>query len=90
MFTKMYLLIIILALISLFICIQEENKQEESYKEEMIREPYINHFVNHLVLPPLVAGRIRPFYRNNRKFYTDLYEKYTGMATKHMRKNGLM
>ena len=89
MFTKMYLLIIILALISLFICIQEENKQE-SYKEEMIREPYINHFVNHLVLPPLVAGRIRPFYRNNRKFYTDLYEKYTVMATKHMRKNGLM
>ena len=85
----MYLLIIILALISLFICIQEENKQE-SYKEEMIREPYINQFVNNLVLPPLVAGRIRPFYRNNRKFYTDLYEKYTGMATKHMRKNGLM
>jgi glucan phosphoethanolaminetransferase (alkaline phosphatase superfamily) len=85
MFTKMYLLIIILALISLFICIQEENKQEE-----MIREPYINHFVNHLVLPPLVAGRIRPFYRNNRKFYTELYEKYTGMATKHMRKNGLV
>ena len=81
----MYLLIIILALASLFICIQEENRQEE-----MIREPYINHFVNHLVLPPLVAGRIRPFYRNNRKFYTDLYEKYTGMATKHMRKNGLM
>ena len=81
MFTKVYLLIIILSLISLFICIQ---------KEEMIREPYINHFVNHLVLPPLVAGRIRPFYRNNRKFYTDLYEKYTGMATKHMRKNGLM
>lgn len=77
----MYLLIIILALASLFICIQEE---------EMIREPYINHFVNHLVLPPLVAGRIRPFYRNNRKFYTDLYEKYTGMATKHMRKNGLV
>jgi hypothetical protein len=85
MITKMYLLIIILALASLFICIQEENRQEE-----MIREPYINHFVNHLVLPPLVAGRIRPFYRNNRKFYTDLYEKYTGMATKHMRKNGLM
>ena len=81
----MYLLIIILALASLFICIQEENRQEE-----MIREPYINHFVNHLVLPPLVAGRIRPFYRNNRKFYTELYEKYTGMATKHMRKNGLM
>ena len=81
----MYLLIIILALSSLFICIQEENKQEE-----MIREPYINHFVNHLVLPPLVAGRIRPFYRNNRKFYTELYEKYTGMATKHMRKNGLV
>ena len=85
MITKMYLLIIILALASLFICIQEENRQEE-----MIREPYINHFVNHLVLPPLVAGRIRPLYRNNRKFYTDLYEKYTGMATKHMRKNGLM
>ena len=85
MITKMYLLIIILALASLFICIQEENRQEE-----MIREPYINHFVNHLVLPPLVAGRIRPFYRNNRKFYTDLYEKYTGMATKHMRKNGLV
>ena len=84
MFTKMYLLIIILALISLFICIQQQDQ------EEMIREPYINHFVNHLVLPPLVAGRIRPFYRNNRKFYTDLYEKYTGMATKHMRKNGLM
>ena len=81
----MYLLIIILALASLFICIQEENRQEE-----MIREPYINHFVNHLVLPPLVAGRIRPFYRNNRKFYTDLYEKYTGMSTKHMRKNGLV
>ena len=80
----MYLLIIILALISLFICIQQQDQ------EEMIREPYINHFVNHLVLPPLVAGRIRPFYRNNRKFYTDLYEKYTGMATKHMRKNGLM
>lgn len=56
----------------------------------MIREPYVDHFVNHLVLPPLVAGRIRPFYRNNRKFYTDLYEKYTGMATKHMRKNGLV
>ena len=80
----MYLLIIILALISLFICIQQQDQ------EEMIREPYVDQFVNNLVLPPLVAGRIRPFYRNNRKFYTDLYEKYTGMATKHMRKNGLM
>ena len=89
MFTKMYLLIIILALISLFICIQEENKQE-SYKEEMIREPYVDQFINHLVLPPLVAGRIRPFYRNNRKFYTDLYEKYSNMATKHLKKNGLV
>jgi hypothetical protein len=84
MFTKIYLLIIILSLISLFICIHQQ------YQEEMIREPYVDHFVNHLVLPPLVAGRIRPFYRNNRKFYTDLYEKYTGMATKHMRKNGLV
>ena len=80
----MYLLIIILALISLFICIQQQDQ------EEMIREPYVDQFVNNLVLPPLVAGRIRPFYRNNRKFYTELYEKYTGMATKHMRKNGLV
>ena len=85
MFTKMYLLIIILALISLFICIQEENQQQE-----IIREPYVDHFVNHLVLPPLVAGRIRPFYRNNRKFYTDLYEKYSNIATKHLKKNGLV
>ena len=81
MFTKVYLLIIILSLISLFICIQ---------KEEMIREPYVDQFINHLVLPPLVAGRIRPFYRNNRKFYTDLYEKYSNMATKHLKKNGLV
>jgi hypothetical protein len=85
MFTKMYLLIIILALISLFICIQEENQQQE-----IIREPYVDHFVNHLVLPPLVAGRIRPFYRNNRKFYTDLYEKYSNIATKHMKNNGIV
>ena len=83
----MYLLIIILALSSLFMCIQKEN-QEKRWKEEqyITTEP----FINKLVLPPLVAGRIRPFYRNNRKFYTELYEKYTGMATKHMRKNGLV
>ena len=86
MFTKVYLLIIILSLISLFICIQKKLYEEQ----EMIREPYVDQFVNHLVLPPLIAGRIRPFYRNNRKFYTDLYEKYTGMATKHLKKNGLV
>ena len=86
MFTKVYLLIIILSLISLFICIQKKLYEEQ----EMIREPYVDQFVNHLVLPPLIAGRIRPFYRNNRKFYTDLYEKYTGMATKHLKKTGLV
>ena len=84
MFTKIYLLIIILSLISLFICIQQQDQ------EEIIREPYVDQMMNHLVLPPLVAGRIRPFYRNNRKFYTDLYEKYRGMATKHLKKNGLV
>jgi hypothetical protein len=84
MFTKIYLLIIILSLISLFICIQKQ------YQEEMLREPYVDQFVNNLVLPPLVAGRIRPFYRNNRKFYTELYEKYSNIATKHMKKNGLV
>ena len=85
MFTKIYLLIIILSLISLFICIHKENRQEE-----MLREPFVNNIMNHLVLPPLVAGRIRPFYRNNRKFYTELYEKYSNIATKHMKKNGIV
>lgn len=83
MFTKMYLLIIILALSSLFIyCIQEEN-QGEQY---IITEP----FIDKLVLPPLVATRIRPFYRNNRKFYRELYETYSNIATKHMKKVGLV
>ena len=73
-------------MISLFICIQIKEYEEK----EMIREPYVDQFVNHLVLPPLIAGKIRPFYRNNRKFYTDLYEKYSGMATKNLKKHGLV
>ena len=78
----MYLLIIILALSSLFIyCIQEKN--QEQY---IITEP----FVDKLVLPPLVATRIRPFYRNQRKFYRELFETYSPIATNHMKKIGLV
>ena len=75
----MYLLIIILALSSLFICIQEQ--YQEQYQEP---------FINKLVLPPLVATRIRPFYRNQRKYYTELFESYSNSATKQMKKVGLV
>ena len=78
----MYLLIIILALSCLFICIQEEGWKEEQY----ITEP----FIDKLVLPPLVATRIRPFYRNQRKFYRELFETYSPIATKQMKKVGLV
>ena len=83
MFTKMYLLIIILALSSLFICIQEQYQEET---QEQYQEP----FINKLVLPPLVATRIRPFYRNQRKYYTELFESYSNSATKQMKKVGLV
>ena len=78
----MYLLIIILALSSLFICIQEEGWKEEQY----ITEPFVGKFV----LPPLVATRIRPFYRNQRKFYRELFETYSPIATKQMKNFGLV
>jgi hypothetical protein len=88
MIIKVYLLLIILALISLFICIQKENQEEnqEEQEGEMIKEA----FIDKLVLPPLVATRIRPFYRNNRKFYTELVETYSPIATKQMKKFGLV
>ena len=78
----MYLLIIILALSCLFICCIQEKNQEQY----IITEP----FVDKLVLPPLVATRIRPFYRNQRKFYRELFETYSPIATKQMKKVGLV
>ena len=76
--TKLYILIAFLLLFSLFIYFQKEIDKE--------KEP----FIDHLVLPPVLAGRIRPFYRNNRKYYREIYEKYSNMVNRHMKQQKLL
>ena len=71
--TKLYILIAFLLLFSLFIYFQKEIDKE--------KEP----FIDHLVLPPVLAGRIRPFYRNHRKYYREIVDKYSGIMSKHLK-----
>ncbi len=78
-FPFFFLLIFILS-IFIFSIYQEQEDIEK------IQEP----FIDHLVLPPILAGRIRPFYRNNRKYYKEIYDKYTGLATRHLKRNNWM
>lgn len=78
--TKLYILIAFLLLFSLFIYFQKEINNEKK------KEP----FIDHLVLPPVLAGRIRPFYRNNRKYYRDIYEKYSNIINRHMKQHKLL
>ena len=75
-----FFLLIFIIFIFIFSIYQEQEDIEK------IQEP----FIDHLVLPPILAGRIRPFYRNNRKYYKEIYDKYTGLATQHLKRNKWM
>ena len=80
--TKLYILIAFLLLFSLFIYFQKEINKEINKEKEP--------FIDHLVLPPVLAGRIRPFYRNHRKYYREIYEKYSNMINRHMKQHKLL
>ena len=58
--------------------------------QNQFKEGFIDNFVNHLVLPPILAGRIRPFYRNRRKKYIELQDKYSNIAIKYLKQKKLM
>ena len=59
--TKLYILITILLLI-LFFFIFNDKEIIEFFKNKK----------NKLILPPILGGNIRPFYKNNEKYYREI------------------